>query len=97
MMARVQELGALDPDVLYNLGAERFNASDFEAAAEYFTQLVELFPDYADGYFRLGLVRLSLADHAGAAESFEKFLELSPEDHPSVPTARAMLKQVAPD
>ncbi len=97
MMTRVKELGALDPDVLYNLGAERFNASDFEAAADYFTELVESFPDYVDGYFRLGLVRLSLGDHAGAAENFEKFLEPSPEDHPSVPTARAMLKQVAPD
>ena len=97
MMTRVKELGALDPDVLYNLGAERFNASDFEAAAGFFSELVELFPDYVDGYFRLGLVRLSLGDHAGAAENFEKFLDLSPEDHPSVPTARAMLKQVAPD
>ena len=97
MMARVKELGALEPDVLYNLGAERFNANDFEAAAEYFGQLVELFPDYADGYFRLGLVRLSLGDRAGAAENMAKFLDISPEDHPSVPTARAILKQVSPD
>ena len=97
MMARVKELGALEPDVLYNLGAERFNANDFEAAAEYFTQLVELFPDYADGYFRLGLVRLSLGDPQGAAENMTKFLEATPEDHPSVPTARAILEQVSPD
>jgi tetratricopeptide (TPR) repeat protein len=83
-----------DPDFLYNLGAERFNASDFEAAAGYFTDVIEIAPDYKDAYLRLAYTKLNMGDRDAAIANLEKYLELSTEDDQEAQTARAILQQL---
>ena len=95
MMEQVTALGAEDPRLLYNLGAERFNAAEFEAAAEYFEQAVEIDPEFRDAYIRLAFTRLNLGDNEGAKESLQKFLDLSTEETEEVQTARAILQQLS--
>lgn len=95
MMEEVAALGAQDPRLLYNLGAERFNAAEFEEAAEYFEQAVEIDPEFRDAYIRLAFTRLNLGDNEGAKESLQRFLDLSTEETSEVQTARAILQQLS--
>jgi tetratricopeptide (TPR) repeat protein len=94
MMDEVFALGAADPRLLYNLGAERFNASEFEEAADYFVQAIEADPEFRDAYLRLAYTRLNLGDTDGAMESLEQYIELSTEETQEVQTARAILQQL---
>jgi tetratricopeptide (TPR) repeat protein len=95
MMEQVGALGAADPRLLYNLGAERFNATDFEAAADYFEKAVAADPEFRDAYLRLAYTRLNLGDSEGAKESLQRFLDLSTEETEEVQTARAILQQLS--
>jgi len=95
MMEEVAALGAQDPRLLYNLGAERFNAAEFESAAAYFEQAVEVDPEFRDAYLRLAFTRLNLGDNEGAKESLQRFLDLSTEETEEVQTARAILQQLS--
>jgi Tfp pilus assembly protein PilF len=95
MMDQVDALGAADPRLLYNLGAERFNASDFEAAADYFNKAIAADPDFRDAYLRLAYTQLNMGDNEGAMKSLEQFLERSTEETQEVQTARAILQQLS--
>lgn len=80
MMAKVAELGGeMDPNALYNLGANAMNDGDAETAVRYFEQAIEAKPDFAEAHLRLGFARLNLGDLEGAAASLRKYLELDPE------------------
>lgn len=68
-----------DPNILYNLGAERFNKGDFKAAADFFDKAVRVKPDFADAHLQLGYTRINLGDLKAAAESLETYLKLKPE------------------
>jgi len=94
MMTKVSELGVNDPNVLFNLGAERFNAGEFEAARDYFRQTIAAAPEYADAHLQLAYTLLSLSDMEGAAESLTRFIELSPEDSDAAQSARGILQQI---
>jgi tetratricopeptide (TPR) repeat protein len=94
MMDQVTAMGETDPNILYNLGAERFNEGEHQAAADYFLKAIEAKPDFADAHLRLGYCRISLGDVQGAVECFEKYLEINPEG-PDAPTAKAMLDRFA--
>lgn len=94
MLDKLEELGAADPMILYNIGAERFNANDFQGAAELFQEAVEIDPTFAEGYLRLGYARLNLGDTAGAAEALKEYLELSPEETDATQTARGIVQQL---
>lgn len=94
MLAKLEELGAADPMILYNIGAERFNANDFQTAAELFEEAVEIDPTFAEGFLRLGYARLNLGDTAGATEALKAYLELSPEETDATQTARGIVQQL---
>ena len=80
MMDKVAELGGdLDPNALYNLGANAVNSGDQEAAVRYFEGAIAAKPDFAEAYLRLGFARLNLGNLEGAAEALRKYLELDPE------------------
>ena len=97
MLDKVTELGGeQDPYVLYNLGAERFNAGDSETAARHYRTAVQIKPDFADAYYQLGMTMLNIGDMPAAVENFKKYLELEPEGS-HAPTARALVEQLGAD
>ncbi len=92
MLAKVDSLGGQqDPNVLYNLGAERFNASDFEAAAGFFARAASAKPEFAEAHLRLGYCQLNLGKKAEAIASLKRFLELQPQGE-DAKTARELLQ-----
>ena len=94
MMTKVMEFGVSDPNVLFNLGAEKFNAGELEAARDYFRQTIAAAPEFADAHLQLAYTLLSLSDMEGASKSLEQFIELSPEDSDAVQSARGILQQI---
>jgi Tfp pilus assembly protein PilF len=94
MLEQVAALGVQNPDILYNMGAERYNSGDLEAARGYFEQTLEADPAYTAAYLQLGFTCIGLDDREAAAQHLRKFLELSPEDDPNVATANAILQQI---
>jgi tetratricopeptide (TPR) repeat protein len=95
MLDKVMELGGeQDPYVLFNMGADRFNAGDSETAAAHYRTAIELKPDFADAYYQLGMTMLNIGDLPAAVENFKKYLELEPEGS-HAPTATALVEQLA--
>jgi len=71
----------MDPELLFNDGAEAFKAGDFDQAARFFSVVCERFPDSSFGppaLFNLGLARLRHGRPADAATAFRRFLEKFP-------------------
>jgi len=68
-----------DPNLLFNLGAERFNKGDLKGAADYFSRVVQIKPDFAEAHLQLGYARINEGDLKGAAESLRKYLDLKPQ------------------
>ena len=78
------EFWATAPDTkaqdLLNLGMQRREAFDFDAAMEAFNALVTYCPDYAEGWNQRAFVKFLREDYAGALEDLEKALDITP-DH----------------
>jgi len=60
-------------------GMERREAYDYEAAEEHFDEVIELAPDYAEGYNQRAFIRFLRENFGGAESDLEKALELEPE------------------
>ena len=80
---------------LFNEGAERTRAGQYDEAAVYFERVVQIAPDdpmFAKAHYVLGLSwAKDDAKKAQAKEHLQKFLELSPSD-PDAATAKEMLE-----
>lgn len=93
-LLKIAELGGdQDPAVLFNLGAERFNAKDFEGAAKFFEMSIAANPDFPDSYLRLGYTKLNMGDMAAARRNLEKYLSFNPEG-PNADTARELVERL---
>jgi tetratricopeptide (TPR) repeat protein len=94
ILVKVSEMGGTeDPAVLYNLGAQAFNNSEFDKAVDYFSRAVEIQPEFAEAYLRLGYARLNTGDVEGAVEALGRFVELQP-DSPQAEEAQAILQSL---
>ncbi len=63
---------------LIDKGIERREAYDFEAAENYFAQVVEAAPDYAEGYNQRAFARFLRENYSESLIDLEKALELEP-------------------
>lgn len=65
---------------LYDAALAHFAENDLEAAVNSFKELIEMYPDYIDGYLGLGHAyeRMSLYDEA--VEAIQKAIDLNPND-----------------
>ena len=94
-MDRLQAAGGQqDPALLYNMGAAKFNAGEFQAAADYFRRAIAADPKMAEAYLRLGYTSLNLGDRAAALENLKKYLELRP-DGPQAETAKGIVQALS--
>ena len=81
-----------DPNILFNVGADRFNKGDMKGAADVFARIVQLKPDFADAWLQLGYAQINQGEKQAARASLEKYLELKP-DGADAATARAFLEK----
>ena len=65
---------------LYNYGVCLLNLGKSKEALVVFGKLIQIDPQYADGYYQLGLVYLGLGNNAKAKEALNKFLQLDPKN-----------------
>ena len=65
---------------LLDKGIERREAYDFEAAENYFDQVVKSAPDYSEGYNQRAFARFLRENYSASLTDLEKALELEP-DH----------------
>jgi len=77
-MAKMPEGAHLDPNTMLNMGINMYNDNQLEAAHEKFDQVVNIKPDWPDGYYYRGLASLGLGNVEPAKADFEKVLELDP-------------------
>ena len=63
---------------LIDKGIERREAYDFEAAENYFAQVVEAAPEYAEGYNQRAFARFLRENYSESLIDLEKALELEP-------------------
>ena len=83
-----------DPNILFNVGADRFNKGDMKGAADVFARIVQLKPDFADAWLQLGYAQINQGEKQAARASLEKYLELKP-DGADAATARAFLEKIS--
>ena len=71
-----------EPDfyfALYNIGyVNLVYLQEFDQAVEYFTQAIEIDPEYADAYYNRGFAYELLKDVENSKKDYKKTLELSP-------------------
>lgn len=65
------------PEAAFQKGLERFNAGDFEAAAEAFDEVTRLSPETPEGHSNLALAYIQLGKMPDAIQELEKAAELS--------------------
>jgi len=86
---RSQLLAASDTDsttqivALVGAGKAALAEGDLDTALEYFEQVVDRFPEQAEGHNNLGSLYTALGDFARAEKCFSHVLKLMP-DHPNV-------------
>jgi thioredoxin-like negative regulator of GroEL len=68
----------IDPNALLNVGIEKYNANDLDAALAQFDQVVASYPELADAYYYRGLVHMGKGNNALALADLTKLLELDP-------------------
>lgn len=83
-----------DPNILFNVGADRFNKGDMKGAADVFARIVQINPDFADAWLQLGYAQINLGEKQAARASLEKYLELKP-DGADAAMARAFLEKIS--
>ncbi len=69
-----------DAAARYGLGLAYQVLEDWEQAAECFSRVTELIPEFSAAHNNLGMARMNLENPEGAREAFVKALELDPED-----------------
>lgn len=75
-----QSSGDLIADRRFEWARESLAQGEFPAAADLLTQVLDIAPDYAGGWFLLGEVRDGLKDRAGAIDAFRRTLAADPQD-----------------
>lgn len=65
---------------LLDAGIERREAYDYESAENHFDELIDLAPEYSEGYNQRAFIRFLREKHADAQADLEKALTLEP-DH----------------
>lgn len=78
-IAKLPEGESVDADVYLNVGIEAYNEGDLETALGQFNQVVDGFPDNADGFYYRGLIFLAQQSNEAAAADLQRYLELEPE------------------
>ena len=93
-LAKSGGAAADDPSILYNIAVARFNAKDWELAADGFRKVIAVDAGFSDAYRNLGYCLLNLSDSEGAVANLEKYLELAP-DAPDAGQVEAVTKALA--
>lgn len=75
---QAQLIGTPDRDVLYLLGAARYELGEFERAEIVLSGLVRYSPDHARGHYMLALVYRELDQWEDVGEALKKAVELDP-------------------
>ena len=63
---------------IFDAGQERLRAYDFEAAENYFDQVIEAAPEYAEGYNQRAFARFLRDNYTDSLTDLEMTLELEP-------------------
>jgi len=69
----------LDYDVLNFLGIIKLNLSEYETAANYFRQVINIYDTHSEAHYNLGLCCQKLEQLDGAAFHYQKVLQIVPQ------------------
>ena len=73
-------------------GTDFFVKGEYEKAVETFTGIIDLYPDYYDGYYGRGMAYGRLTQYERAIEDYGKTLQLNPPNPSTVYNSRAVLQ-----
>ncbi|MYB66779.1 tetratricopeptide repeat protein [Candidatus Poribacteria bacterium] len=65
---------------LYDVALTHFADNELEKAVTAFKELIELYPDYIEGYLGLGHAYERLSEYDDAIKAVEKAIEINPND-----------------
>ena len=65
---------------LYDAALTHFAENDLEAAVNAFKELVDMYPDYIEGFLGLGHAYERLSRYDEAIEAIQKAIDINPED-----------------
>ena len=65
-------------DKIYNTGNQSFRRGDYEGAAERYTKVLEIDPEYYRAYFQLGLVSTKLGEYDRAVDRYGRAVAIEP-------------------
>ena len=68
------------PPALFNRAVMAHNGRDYRLAASLWSQIIDVDPRNATGFYNRGQARRTFGDHVGAAEDFRRTLHLHPEN-----------------
>ena len=90
-IAQLPETEKLDPSTRLNMGIEKYNGGELDAALEHFNQAVADFPDNPDVYYYRGLTYLGQTKNDLALVDLQKMLEIAP-DSPKAAEAQQFIE-----
>jgi len=78
VITKAQDDGS-EAKAAFDKGIRFYQDGQYKEAIEAFTELLQLMPDFAEGYFNLGMAHFRLGDADAAVTVFEKAIELKPD------------------
>jgi uncharacterized protein (TIGR02466 family) len=66
------------PEIVFNLGAVKFNLNDFEGALQNYDQALSIKPDFVEVFFNKGILYQKTGEFDLALENYQKALEIQP-------------------
>ena len=66
------------PEIVFNLGAVKFNLNDFDGALQNYDQALSIKPDFVEVYFNKGILYQKIGEFDLALENYHKALEIQP-------------------
>lgn len=84
----------MNPQLRLNVGGIYFAAKNYDLAVRFFTDSVNLKPDFANGYYNLAVALKEKGDLVSAQASIEQVIRLVDPKSPDYKTATAMLAEL---
>lgn len=84
----------LNPLLRINVGGTYYAIQNYDLAIRFFSDSINLKPDFANGYYNLSVALRDRGDLAGAKQAAEAMMPLIPQDSPDYEAAKAYLEEV---